>query len=422
MGIFDFIRKARHGAVQRRDSGTAIPWGGLSGTRGVDRVDSAELAMRIAAAYRCIDILSKGIAQLPLEVKTDRGGYYSTDEGDPLNYLLSVRPNDRHTAFEMMRNTVIQMVTRGNAYLYPEFGEDGWERVVLLTPGSCSYDLLGNRYIVNDVFNGVAGVFVPDEIIHIRNLSLDGGYTGVSTIAYAAKVLAITSNADDDNIETFRSQGLLRGFVSGKSSQTMGFGAIQDSQLKDVADDVQRQLDSGRKIFSLPGEMAFNQISLSPADIELLATKQFNVLEICRFFGVPPDKVFAQQSTNYKASEMSQVAFLTDTLQPYLRQFEQEFQTKLIPRSLYGQYRIDFNIDSLMQTDLTTQAAYIEKTIATGTRTVNSWRRRYGQPPVEGGDEVMVSANLVPLNSAKLWGSEQQEGASVKKSGKQEKD
>jgi HK97 family phage portal protein len=141
--------------------------------------------------------------------------------------------------------------------------------------------------------------------------------------------------------------------------------------------------------------------------LQLLETKQFNVLEICRFFGVHPDKVFAQQTTNYKASEMSQVSFLTDTLQPYLRQFELEFQIKLIPEKAYYSKRVDFDIEPLLQTDLNTQADYMTKTIATGVRTVNYWRMKLGQPPVEGGDKPLVSANLLPLNGEKM--SQQQE-------------
>lgn len=414
MGLFDIFRRIHKRSADTPDApepprspGNVITWPFcIPSGKGVDYVGSSELAMRIAAVYRCVDILSKGIAQLPLEIKTNRGGYFAVDESDPLNYLLAVRPNSRHTSFEFMRNMMIQVVTQGNAYVVPRFGEGGWEELVLVSPGCCTYEKVQNIYMISDAVNRLVGVFNPDEVIHVRNMSLDGGYTGMSTISYASRVLAITANADSENIETFKNGGLVRGFVSGNSG-TVGFGTVQDTQLDSVASNIEKQLGSGKNIFSLPGEMKFSQISLSPADIELLATKTFNVLEICRFFGVHPDKVFAQQSSNYKASEMSQVAFLTDTLQPYLRQIELEFQAKLIPRTLYGQYRIDFNIDSLMQTDLATQASYMEKTIATGTRTVNYWRKRFGQEPVKGGDEVMVSANLVPLNSSKLWGDNQ---------------
>jgi HK97 family phage portal protein len=251
--------------------------------------------------------------------------------------------------------------------------------------------------VVSDPINKIYGTFEADEIIHLKNLSLDGGYTGVSTLQYASRTLAISANADSANVDTFKNRGTLTGFVSGKNA-TLGFGTIQDTQLQGVADNIERQLASGKKIFNLPGEMSFNQISLSPSDIQLLETKTFNVLDICRFFGVHPDKVFAQQTTNYKASEMSQVAFLTDTLQPVLTQIENELQIKLIPRELSMQYKIDFDIEPLLQTDLLTQADYINKTISAGVKTVNQWRKKFGQTPVEGGDKVLVSANLKALD------------------------
>lgn len=409
MGIFSNIFRRRG---QRRSEGEApATEENTSGpslvrvTQGVDEVTSADLALRIATVYRCIDILSKGVAQLPLEVKHNLGGYYKAEIDDifGLNYLLTKRANERLSAFELKRSMMVQVLLQGNAYIVPVWGGDRFEKMCLCSPNSCIYDEFTNTYSISDTVNRLFGVFAADDVIHIKNFGTDGGYMGMSTLAYASKVMAITSNADAANIETFKSGGTLQGFVSGKD-QGIGFGVIKDNQLSDVAKNIQEQLDSGRKIFNLPGEMSFSQISLSPKDIELLSSKQFNVMEICRFFGVHPDKVFAQQTTNYKASEMSQVSFLTDTLQPLLTQIELEFESKLIPRSLYGVYKMDFDIEPLMQTDLETQANYMTKTLAAGARTVNEWRKRLGNEPVDGGDEVLVSANLIPLGSKKLRG------------------
>lgn len=389
---------------------TANPpaWWLATGYGGVNEVAGSTMALKIATVYRCVDILSKGIAQLPLTIKRNQGGWYEQTDEDifGLAYLLSVHPNARQTSFEMMRNAVIQVLLKGNAYIFPVEAADAYESLVLLSPGTVAYDKFSDTYTVNDAVNRINGTYPSDRIIHLKNMSLDGGYTGVSTLAYAGKVLAISANADSLNVDTYKNGGTVKGFVSGKNGSTIGFGAVQDNQLRQVAKDIEKQLSSGKTIFNLPGEMSFNQISLSSTDMELLKTKEFNVLEICRFFGVHPDKVFAQATSNYKASEMSQVAFLTDTLSPYLTQIELEFQVKLIPREFYKDYRIDFDIEPLMQTDLSTQADYMTKTIAAGARTVNYWRKKLGQAPVEGGDAVLVSANLLELGSPKLHGSE----------------
>lgn len=360
---------------------------------------SKELAMKIATVFRCIDITSKGIAQLPLVIEHDEGGYFQAINDDPFNlhYLLTRRPNSRLNIFDFKRTILVELFTQGNSYVFPRIGMDGYEELVHLTPGCTNFDKYMNRYIVADPVNNIVGIYGPDEIIHIKNLSLDGGYTGVSTLQYAARTMAISANADIANVENFKNGGILSGFVSGAGG-AVGFGAIQDKQLQSVADDIVSQISSGKKIFNLPGEMKFNEISLSPADIELLSTKQFNVLDICRFFGVHPDKVFAQQSSNYKASEMSQIAFLTDTLQPILTLIETEMQVKLIPQELDSLYRINFDIEPLLQTDLITHADYMAKTIAAGVKDVNYWRKKSGQAPVENGSKVLVSANLKTLD------------------------
>ena len=398
MGLFDIFKRQ-----QRSEDASAAPsiiTYPVSIDAGADVVTRKELAMKIAAVYRCVDVVSKGVAQLPLVVKRKEDDYFVIDNEDVfgLTYILQLRPNDRLSAYEFKRAAMAQiLIGNGNAYIFPTWGNDGYESLILLSPGSCTYDVYSNTYIVSDPINKIYGTYSADEIIHLKNLSLDGGYTGVSTLQYASRTLAISANADSANVESFKTRGTLSGFVSGKNS-TLGFGTIQDTQLQGVADNIEKQLASGKKIFNLPGEMSFNQISLSPSDIQLLETKTFNVLDICRFFGVHPDKVFAQQTANYKASEMSQVSFLTDTLQPILTQIENELQIKLIPRELAMQYKIDFDIEPLLQTDLLTQADYINKTISSGVKTVNQWRKKFGQAPVEGGDKVLVSANLKALD------------------------
>lgn len=405
MALFNFKNRQKR-STEQSEAATEQSQSVFKMARGTDEVTQKELALRIATVYRCVDILSKGVAQLPLEIKRNMGGYFQTEIDDlfGLNYLLNVRPNERMSAFELKRSMMVMTLIQGNAYLLPVLGSESYDKLILLGPNTVYYDPFTNTYSISDAINRVFGIYPADQIIHIKNMGIDGGYNGLSTLSFAGRVLAISDNADSANVETFKSGGILSGFVSGKG-ETVGFGSVQNKQLESVADNIEKQLSSGKKIFNLPGEMSFNQISLSPKDIELLASKQFNVFEICRFFGVHPDKVFAQQTTNYKASEMSQVSFLTDTLQPLLTQIELEFETKIIPREMFGAYKIDFNIEPLMQTDLSTQAEYMTKTIAAGARTVNDWRKAVGNPPVKGGDEVLVSANLVVLDSPKMTGA-----------------
>lgn len=367
-------------------------------------VTSPEQAMRLATVYRCTSILSGSIASLPLQLKRKRGGYFAVDEESHLNYLLTISPNRRQTAYEMMRNAVIQMVNMGNAYIYPEYRQGEIRCLTLLSPYSVSYDKMLDIYIVNDAVNNIYKTLESEEIIHLRNMSLDGGYTGVSTIRYAATVMSVASSADAKSLDSFQPGSTYSGFISGDNSMVKGFGEVQDEQLKTVSDRVEKELQSGKRIFSVPDAMRFNQLSMSPADIQLMDEKRFGVLDICRFYGVHPDKAFAGQSNNYKASEMSQVQFMTDTLQPLLRQIQNELFVKLIPQSVANKYRMEFDLESFYQTDIMSMATMTEKSIQWGLNTVNEQRMKKGLPPVEGGDVPMISCNVAPITSAKIKG------------------
>lgn len=423
MGIFDRFRKKKNaGRSYSRGADPnviASTTGDLSAIFGNNEGVSETTAVRIATVFRCADIVSSSVAGLGMNVlrrktvEADGESYqlFSVEEKHPLQYLLSEKPNDVLTAFDFMKNAVLNVLLRGNAYILPVYDRGEVKKLLLLQSDRVTYDVLTNTYAVNDDYNHVHGEYYADEIIHLRNFSLDGGYTGSSTIAYAGKVLQIGMKTDELQIDSFKPGSTTRGFISGDNTVTQGFGQLQDDQLEAVSERVERELGSGKRIFQLPGVMRFNQLALSPADLQLLDSKKFNVLEICRFFGVHPDKVFAQTSTNYKASENSQTVYMTDTLAPLLIKIENEFKVKLIPQSVAADYKIKFNLEDYYQSDVLAEADYFTKMVQAGGMTPNEVRLRKGRKPLPGGNKLFVSCNVAPADSAKINGDKQTEAS-----------
>lgn len=365
-------------------------------------VYSNDQAMKLSAAYRCTSILSGTIASLPLIVKRKKDGYFSPDEEHELYKLLTRMPNRRMNSFEFMRNMVIQIINQGNAYVVIRRKFGSISELVLCANNTVTYDKLNDVYIISDPYNRISGRFESYEVIHLRNNSLDGGYTGVSTITYASRILSIAASADNQNLHTFQNGSKVKGIVSGVKETARGLvgAGMTDTQLSDVGDRIESQLNSGRDIVPVPGDVNFHQLSINPIDAQVLGTKELCVLDTCRFYGVHPDKVFAGQPTNYKASEMSNVDFLTDTLQPILKQIESEFNCKLIPDSVSHLYKITFDLAYLYQTDLITQATYLKTMEEAGVFSVNEARKRADQPPVDGGDKVFISCNVQSIEDA----------------------
>lgn len=365
-------------------------------------------AMRLSAAFRCTDILSGTIASLPFSIKRKQSaGNYEVDELNELHYLLTKKYNRRMNSYDAMCNAIIQMVNRGNAYIYIRRSFGDVQELILCSNDSVIYDIFRDVYNICDPVNRVYGTFSSDDVIHLKNKSLDGGYTGVSTITYAATTFSVSASADNQSLDTFQNGTPVKGIVSGVKADSRGVATITDDQTDTVSKRIDSQFNRGANVVSVSGDMKFQQLSISPVDAQLLEQKKFSVFDICRFYGVHPDKVFAGQPANYKASEMSQVTFLADTLDPILCRIEAEFNAKLVPQSVSDIYKIEFDRKALYKTDIATQTACMEKEIQYGVSTVNEWRvRREDKAPVSGGDVVFMSCNVAPIDSPKIRGDE----------------
>lgn len=399
MGIFDIFKR-------KKRSITAPPVLQVTVNGRTYTVSTTTNAgMMLAAVWRCVDIVSGTVASLGIDIERRIGKYWQVDEQHPLELVLRLKPNERVNSFDFWKAAVVEMLLHGNAYIYPYFNADSEiTRLYLIPNGACTYDKETDTYTISDDVNNLFTTCNGWRIVHLKNLSLDGGFTGVSTLTYAQKVLGVGGNLDSLQMDSFATGSTLRGFISGDSNLVQGFGAPQDDQLNAVKDNITTQLTSGAKIFTLPGTMKFNQLSLSPSDLQLVESKNLNVLDICRFFGVHPDRVFQSSSTNYKGSESAQTAFMTDTLFPLINKIETELTVKLIPNGMIGNYRVKFNLDDYYISDMGAKADYYTKMISAGVLTPNEVRMREGHAPVEGGDSAFITCNVAPIDSAKIKG------------------
>lgn len=373
-------------------------------------VSSGDSAMKIAAVYRSISILSGTIASLPLypRRKTAKGNF-EIDYSNPLYNLLTWKTSNRLNSYETLESAVIQTLMYGNAYLFPKMKKFDYSELVLLEPGSVVYDDLADRYFITDPKNGVSGTFDSWQIIHFRNKNLDGSKVGLSTIQYAGRILNISANADEQTLANMKSGNKQKGFLTGGSIRE-GMGVYKDGQVDIVAKRLEAQLANGDSVMRLPGELNWLPYSISPADAQILENREFSVFDVCRFFGVHPDKVFVRQNSNYKASENSQTSFMTDTLQPLLTQMEKELTTKLIPKKNIGiKEKIEFDRVALYQLDPSGAATYYKQMFEVGGLTSDEIRVATNREPKEGGDVLFVSANVAPINSAKIYGEKREE-------------
>lgn len=366
-------------------------------------------AMKIAAVFRAVNLISSGMASLKIEYKRkDRiKGYFKPDNsqaGRKLNYLLSVRPNSRMNAFDFKRNLVSQILLHGNAYVLPEKNMYGSvESLYLLTPGSVVHDIYTNTYNVYDNVNMISGVYGAEDILHFKNVSKDGGYTGLSTVSYAALTLGIAATSDNETLKRFATGGRFKAILKNNTS-TKGWGEYQDEQLKAHGDDLQDAINRGDDILAVKGDVDVSPLSMSSADMQFLESRKFTIREIARFFNVPPSKLMDDSNSNYKSVEVSNIAFYSEALQPVVENIVSELSAKLLNEYSFMDYKFCFDLSALYALDLESKARWDKNRLENGLVSVNDLRREKDIEPVDKGDDVYLSVNFAPIGSPKLSG------------------
>lgn len=392
-----FLRE--DGASSVQDSSNASPSLARTGDyTAIFDLQADNTALSIATVYRCVQLISDSVANLPLQYMKLKDGIFVEDTNSRLHYLLTVQPDFTKSAYDLMKETTEQILLDGNAYIVPIYSPVTMDidRLVLCSRHSVKHDIYNDTYDVYDLVNGISGHYNENEIIHIKGHSVDGKQ-GVSVLSYANLTLNIGKAGDKETLNRFRNGGNVRGIVSNDKTTT-GFGEYQDKELEKTAKNVDERFQDGERIVSLPGQVDFKQISLSSTDMQFLESRKFTVREICRFFGVHPSFVFDDTSNNYKSAEMANVAFLSNTLNPILRNIENELLRKLVAPSLAFKRKFQFDRRGLYASDLDSRVKYQQNTIAAGIYTVNEWRKEENKKPIDGGDKVLVSANLRDIN------------------------
>lgn len=351
-------------------------------------------AMLLSTVYRCVDVISDSVAQLPLEPYfIDSSGYKEKHVTHPTYYLLNREPNKVMSRFTFIKTLIISVLLKGNGYAYIERDNKG--NAIALHYLDPDFVTIIDKPTLKYSVTGIGNV-EPCNIIHILNFSYDG-MRGISTLQHARQTLGLAADSEGHASGFFKGGANLAGILKVQSNLT----AKQKTDLKtswQTAFNAQTGTPNGVAV--LEGNMDFQPITVNPVDAQLLETREFNVIDICRFFGVSPVKAFDLSKSSYSTVEATQLAFLTDTLAPLLEKIELEFVRKLYKPSERQNVEVKFDTSALLRADKTSLAEYYNKLFQIGVVTINEVRKALDLPAIDNGDKSFVQVNIMPLDNA----------------------
>lgn len=365
-------------------------------------LQSRSQPMLLSAVYRCVDLISGSVAVLPLETyRLDADGFKLKCKTHPAYYVLNSEPNENMTRYTFFKTLMASVLLQGNGYAYIERDSNlNVTQLVYLPPQLVSIVWIMDRNGIRRKRYNVSGfkdLVDPRDMIHVLNFSYDG-IIGVSTLTHARQTLGIATASEEHAVNFLHSRASSAGVLTVESA-----ARLTEKQKDDIYATWDRRMSqnsTGSNIAVLEANMKYQPITISPKDSQLLESRQFNVVDICRFFSVSPVKAFDLTKSSYSTVEATQLDYLTDTALSVITKIEQEINRKVFLPSERNTYVAEFNTSAILRTDKAAQAAYWKDMFNIGAATPNEIRRENNLTRLDNGDRAFVQVNVQTLDRA----------------------
>lgn len=354
-------------------------------------INGKNTAMSLSAVYRAVEIISDSVAILPIYIKDKTVKHSEALENHPLNIVLA--GDEIMTRYNFIKTLVQNVMLKGNGFAFIDRASDG--------------TVIGLYYLRNDTVSikydekrrnvYYTCTLFPNKMIEVKNMihlkkhTIDG-VNGLSILNYAARTIDIASNTENSAQSFFENGCNLSGILTVQ-------GQLTDKQREQIRTSWnQAYTNGGSGLAILQGNMQYNSVQQNAADSQLLESRQFNVQDIARFFGISPVLLGDLSHSSYNTIEATQNQFLLHTLQPYIVMIEEEFSRKLLNDS---ERNLTINLDEtvILKTDKTATANYYATLLKNGVLCQNEVRKELGYSEVEGLDKHLIPWTNISQNT-----------------------
>ena len=359
------------------------------------RVDN-DTALQFAAVFRAVNYIASQVAMMPWRVMLENNGSRDLVQTHPVDRLLHRRPNPEMSAFAFRETLISWALTWGNGYAEIERDKSGRPMALWpLSPDRVEVSRDDQNQIVYEITGVGETRYLPaSDMFHLHGLGFDG-LSGYSVINLARRAVSVGIAAEQMGASFFEN-GTVTNLVI---EHPEAFG---ETAYKNFKDSLLGWLQGPKKAFNpLIVEEGIKASSLTMPfdDAQFLETRQFQVEEIARWFGLPPHKLQSLDKATFSNIEQQSIEGVTDALQPWVIRLEQEADFKLF--SARASFYSKINMNSLLRGDMASRSTFYREMWNLGVFSTNDIRELEDMNPVPYGEKRFVQLNMTTLEKAK---------------------
>ena len=362
-------------------------------------------ARNVIAAH-CIKSIARSMAEIDIFVKDARGNIV---ESHPVLQLLA-KPNPNSTYNDFINQIIGYYYINGNSFVVrsddasPRPPAELWTLRPDRMRAVQGEDGVVDKYIYSDGKKKItwrtdqAGGNSP--VFHFYNFNPLEPVAGLSPMLAAQYSMDIHNEINRWSKATLQNSARPSGALVTKDTQT-----LTDEQFNRQKAEIEAMwsgsANAGRPLL-LEGGLEWQAMSMTPAELDYVRNKQDVARDICLAFGYPSLLLGLQGDNTYANYSEARIALYEDTILPLLGSLLQELSDWLFPfygqgsRGLYLCYDQD-KIPALQPRKFEA----MERLEKISYLTINEKREMVGWDKYPDGDDILVSATMIPLGESR---------------------
>jgi len=347
--------------------------------------------------YRCVQVVAQAAAGVDWLVYQKQGKNKKEIEDHDILKLL-YKPNEYQSKQEFIENLVAFYLLSGNSYIEKNGPNTGAPKELFalrpdrmkVIPDKMNF-VSGYEYSVN----GENFRWKADKVMHLKSFHPTNDFYGLSPIEIAAR------SVDNDNAATAWNNSLLNNGAR-PTGAMVSDAVLSDPQYKQLKGEIELQYkgakNAGRPML-LEGGLKWQEMGLSPRDMDFINSKKMSRLEICAAFGVPPEMVGDKEHATYSNYAEARQSFYTETVLPILDKIRDKLNSGLVTDFGENLY-LDYDKDSIeaLQENTDEKAKRIREDVKAGLIMQNEGRVALGYETTPNGDVFFIPANTMVVD------------------------
>lgn len=352
-------------------------------------IENGELANN-ETIFSVITRLANTISALPLRLYQN----YDVVTDHAAAEVLINTPNPNMGGVELMNKLEVSRNEHGNGYAI--IGRDLRMQPESITPVDPRFVTPMLNIDDNVLWYMIQGdgktYYVHNmDMIHVKHITGASRWQGISPI----KVLRNTLKYDKAVQEFSLSQ------MEKKDSFILSYAAnVSTEKRKEIIADFKRfYAENGGLLFKEPG-VEIDDIEKKYFSSDTLASERITRSRVANVFNIPVTFLNDNEGQSYASNEQMMIQFVQMKLTPDVRQYEQEFNRKLLrpDERRKGMY-FKLNMGGLLRGDTAARTAFYQMMLRSGGMKPDEVRRLEDFPPVGGmADKLWLSGDLYPID------------------------